>query len=119
MSEAFQAFANNYRTLYSSILALSTSVLFASLAIITNNKIEFSQPLKILFVCGIGLLLIAILTALTSIVWGLRGERSEGYSTCTPPQRTINFSKYNSIVWAAVFCVTGLLAVVASFVISL
>ena len=119
MNEAFPAFANNYRTLYSSILALSTSVLFASLAIATNNKVEFPYKLEWLFIIGIGFLLIAILTALYSILLGLRNESQEGNQTSNPPQRVINFTKFKSVLCASIFCMVGLSTVVISFLVSL
>ncbi len=107
-AEAFPAFAQNFRTLYASILTLSTSGITSSVLFFTNLESPSIYAQTCYLFCLI-LFMFTMLIFIGSLFWGVKDECDEGFTTNSKKQREINQDKRRMIKLAIVPFVLAIL----------
>lgn len=105
MSEAFTSFGQNFRTLFSSLLAFSSSIT-AVATLLLNQFDNVDDYILYSYKVSICSFFLTILIAIVASYIGLYHEVNEGKSTKSLNQRNINQKKFKIITIAFLpFCV--------------
>lgn len=94
MSEAFADFGQNYRTLFSSLLAFASSGVVAATLIVKNNANLLSDVLIYSYKICVLSFMATIVVAIISSYVGLSHEVNEGKSTASLSPRIVNDKKF-------------------------
>lgn len=107
MSESFQSFGSNFRVVYSSVLAFSTTVMLGTSAISLRYGGSTPFIVEATFILMLTAFSLAITMSLFVMLKGLKAKKEEGASSNSLDQRTINRSKYKGLQKASVFAIVG------------
>lgn len=113
MPEAFPAFGNSYRSLFASMLAISSSGIAAFLLMATKTT-ALSNCFKYAYFIGLTSFVITALILIASIYIGLKHEVLEGERTGLLQSREINKKKFIIIRSALIPFILGVFCLLAS-----
>ncbi len=97
MSEAFAAFGQNFRVLFSSLLAFSSSAMVAATLIVIKNDDKLTEVTTCAYIICVLSFAITIAIAIISSYIGLSHEVNEGKATDSLDARAINDKKFKII----------------------